>query len=410
MTAPILPLAGPDDGAASSWMPADEPDEAPAERPTNGAAPSWMSEPTRAETEAATRRMVEQVPAERARLATDDPDGERGAVHPLLAPDAPLASVYELIEAGIEVRPPPQAVMERLGARPLGEVSTDPPPPLLDDRLDPEGHTILYGPGGAGKGALTAQWIVRRVAAGGVVLIHDYENHPGEWARRIHGLGGSEATAGVIHAAPLTAAWGGKRGSLWIQAEDVRALVAATGATYLVIDSIVPACAGADPLKPEAAALYAGALEYIGLPALSLAHATKAEDMRYPFGSAFWANLARTTWSLKRDGERAILAHRKHNNYASLGRFVVTMTWADDTLREVWEQGYTIVLSERIAETLGDEALTVAELVDGLNEDDDGEPVKANSVRVALGRGIKAQPQRFTVEGVGTTARYRRIA
>lgn len=303
---------------------------------------------------------------------------------------------------------------ERFGARPLAEISTDPPPPLLIDRLDPEGHSILYGTGGVGKGTLAAWWTVQLVRAGRRVLIVDYENHPGEWARRIHGLGGADAVAGVVHVAPLTAAWQGVRGPLWQQAEELRNLAAQTGSDYVVIDSIVPACAGFDPMKPEAAALYAGGLELIEYPALSLAHVTKAEELRYPFGSAFWHNLARTTWSLKREGEGAILAHRKHNNYASLGKFVVNVTWLDDLPREVWEQGYSLALGDRIDEALGSGALSVAEIVALLNEDvdDDEDRVKANSVRTSLRRGLTAtakKPQRYTVEGTDDSAKYRRV-
>lgn len=282
------------------------------------------------------------------------------------------------------------------GARPLSEISGDPPPPLIVDRLDPEGHTILYGTGGVGKGTLTASWIVRLVGAGHRVLILDYENHPGEWRRRVDGLGGSSAVAGVHWSGPLTASWRGSRGAIWRQERDLAQLVADLGTTYLVIDSIVFACAGTDPMKPETAARYAGALEYLDVPVLSLAHVTKAEDLRYPFGSAFWHNGARTTWSLKRDGERAILAHQKHNNYASLGRFVVETTWIDNQPREIWERGYTVVLADRIDELLEvSPGLTHAEIVDALNDADDGEPVKSESVRKALQRGAKGDPSRW---------------
>ena len=194
-----------------------------------------------------------------------------------------------------------------LGARSLLAIPDDPPLPLLLDRLDPEGHTILFGPGGAGKGVLTASWIVGLVNAGRKVLILDYENHPSEWSRRVGGLGGDDARRAVVHVAPLSSSWNGQRGAIWHQADEIRALAQEHKPDVLVIDSIVMACAGADPMKPETAALYAGALERIGLPALSLAHVTKTEDLRYPFGSAFWHNFARTTWSLKPDAERAIL-------------------------------------------------------------------------------------------------------
>jgi AAA domain len=304
-------------------------------------------------------------------------------------------------------------VSARLGARRLAEISTAPPPPLLIERLDPEGHTILYGTGGTGKGMVAAWWIVRLVRAGGTVLILDYENHPGEWARRVQGLGGADVLGHAIHVAPLTAAWGGTRGPLWSQHEEIRQLALAIEATYVVIDSIVPACGGVDPMKPEAAALYAGGLEYIGLPALSLGHVNRADDLRYPFGSVFWHNLARTTWSLQRDGERAILQHRKHNNYAALGRFIVESTWHDDLLGEVAELDYGVVLADRIDVVLAGEALTIADILAKVNAElqEDEEPLKADSIRAALRRGIRAtarRPQRFTVDGTGENATYRR--
>jgi len=316
-------------------------------------------------------------------------------------------------DPAFELAPPGHSLADltvNLGVRSLLAIADDRPPPLLLERLDPEGHTILFGQGGAGKGVLAASWIAELVASGRTVLILDYENHPTEWSRRVGGLGGDYARAGVKHVAPLSASWNGRRGALWHQADDIRALVESISADVLVIDSIVVACAGADPMKPETAALYAGGLERIGLPALSLAHVTKTEDLRYPFGSAFWHNLARTTWSLKPDAERVILTHRKRNNHAGLGRFVVTITWRGDRPVEVWEQGYSAALADRIAEVIGSDRLTVSEMVDRLNadpDDEDTEAVKPDSARAALRRGVRIG--RFAVEGSGQTARYRQV-
>ena len=76
--------------------------------------------------------------------------------------------------------------------------------------------------------------------------------------------------------------------------------------------------------------------------------------MRYPFGSIFWHNLARTTWGLQADQSGAVvLSHRKHNNYASLGRFTVAATWTDGLLREVYERNYNMALKDRILEQIG---------------------------------------------------------
>lgn len=286
---------------------------------------------------------------------------------------------------------------ERAGARVLTSIPDGPPPPLFLDRLDPLGHTILYGTGGAGKGTLASEWIRRLADEGARVLIVDYENHPDEWARRLSGLGAGVLTDRVLHVAPFAPGWQLSRGPIWAQAPDLYELARAWGATYIVVDSIVPACGAIDPLKPEAAGQYAAALERIGLPVLSLAHVTKAEQVAYPFGSVFWHNLARLTWSLQVDGKRAVLVNRKANNYSRGGRYVVESTWQDGRPVEVWERAYSAVLADRIADALGEGRRTVEQLVAALNEGlaEDEVAVKPDSVRAALRRGLKGEDRRF---------------
>jgi hypothetical protein len=298
----------------------------------------------------------------------------------------------------------------RLGAIALAKISTAPPAPLLCDRLDPAGHTILYGTGGVGKGTFACYLITRLVAAGHRVLILDYENHGDEWARRYYGLAGRDGSEHVLWVAPLTAGWGGRRGAIWKQMTDVRELAMAFGATYVVIDSIVPACGGSDPMDPGTVALYAGALELLGMPVLSLGHVTKADDLRYPFGSVFWHNLARITWSLHKDGEKVVLTHRKSNNYVNQGKTIVTVTWLDGLPRDVAEVKYSTIVAERIADVLGNGSLAVGAIVARLNGDldEDEQPIKANTVRTALHRGLQSKSKRFTVEGTGEMATWRR--
>jgi AAA domain len=313
-------------------------------------------------------------------------------------------------DPGPEPPNPLSAQMARLGAIALADISTAPAAPLLCGRLDPASHTILYGSGGVGKGTYACYLITRLVAAGHRVLILDYENHGGEWSRRYHGLAGQEGSEHVLWVAPLTSGWSGRRGAIWQQVTDVRKLAMLFGATYVVIDSIVPACGGSDPMDPGTVALYAGALEYLGLPVLSLAHVTKADDLRYPFGSVFWHNLARVTWSLHRDGERTVLTHRKANSYANQGKTVVTVTWRDGLPRDVAEQAFSLVVADRIDEVLAGHSLPVAAIVARLNGDlEDGEEaIKPNTVRTALRRGLRVEPKRFTVAGTGEAAKWRR--
>jgi hypothetical protein len=326
-----------------------------------------------------------------------------GGSDPAIQADAPTDPEPETLD-------PLAAQMARLGAIALAELSTAPPAPLLCGRLDPTSHTILYGTGGVGKGTFACYLITRLVAAGHRVLILDYENHGDEWSRRYYGLAGRDGSEHVLWVAPLTAGWGGPRGAIWQQVTDVRDLATVFGATYVVIDSIVPACGGSDPMNPGTVALYVGALEYLGLPVLSLAHVTKADDLRYPFGSVFWHNLARITWSLHKDGERVILTHRKSNNYANQGRTVVTVTWRDGLPRDVAEQAYSAVVADRIEEVIASEALAVGTIVARLNVglEEDEEPTKANTVNKALHRGLRSEPKRFTVEGTGEMAKWRR--
>lgn len=402
------------------------------------AGPEWMRDPdapelaslrAEAETAAAERPWADEVEA----LTTpSDPAAAAYWTATLAAEAAAREAAGAAFRAGLEAEraererpltPEERAqlrliesigVLDRLGALPLSDVSTDPPAPLLVDLLDPEGHTIMYGTGGVGKGVLTAHVIVRLVEDGHRVLVVDYEDHPGEWARRVGSLGGSAAVAGVAWVAPLAASWKGARGAIWNQAGDLRELAEAWDATVVVVDSIVPAAAGSDPLEPRTPGLYAGALQYIGRPVLSLAHVTKDGGLAYPFGSVFWHNLARVTWSLSRDGERVQLVNRKANNYRMGGRYVVETTWRDDVPGEVWIRTYSAVLAERIDDVLGDEELTAAQVVAKLNADlgDGVERVREDTVAKALRRGLAARPsrpQRYTVSGTAATARYRRI-
>ncbi|MCC7372597.1 MAG: AAA family ATPase [Chloroflexi bacterium] len=291
---------------------------------------------------------------------------------------------------------------QRLGVRTLAEMSMEPPPPMLFGRLDPLGHTVLFGTGGVGKGLLAAWWTLQLAKAGQRVLICDYENHPDEWARRVYAMGGSHLLGEVIHVAPLTAAWGGQRGAIWEQADDLLRLASDWDATFLVIDSIVPACSGTDPLKPEAVSQYAGALELIGRPALSLGHVTKSDDLRYPFGSVFWHNLSRVTWSAKKSGERILLTHRKHNNYERQPATLVEISWLDGLPVDVFEKPAGEDLARRIETVLRSGPLTVSKICDALDEDlddEEAEPTKPNSVRTTLRRGQKDKPPRFVKIG-----------
>lgn len=105
--------------------------------------------------------------------------------------------------------------------------------------------------------------------------------------------------------------------------------------------------------------------------------------------------------SLVPDGEHGSkLQSRKHNNYPWGGAYMVTSDWLDGIPRNVTERSYAVSLAERIAEVLKGGSMTLAEIVAGLNgEDQDGEPVKRDTIRRTLQRGLTTTPKVWTVRG-----------
>lgn len=274
----------------------------------------------------------------------------------------------------------PSSALWRVGARNLADIDRSPAPPLIVDRISPDGHTILFGPGNVGKGLLASSWIVQHVQAEGRVLILDFEDHPNEWARRIWGLGGADmlgADAPIRHVSPLRLGMPN-----WPLLADA---AREHGATLLVIDSLAYAIPGMDPSDPQAATAYSAVIQPFGIPVLSLAHMNRAGDDRYPFGSVFWHAGARITWSLTPDGtDAAKLTSRKHNNYEWQGAYSVTSDWLDDSPRAVSERSYNATVAERI-----DEALPASLDEIEVSMAEDGVPVKRATIRRTLQRGLR---------------------
>ena len=89
---------------------------------------------------------------------------------------------------------------------------------------------------------------------------------------------------------------------------------------FLIVDSIAVACGGA-PESAELANRFMLALRRLRVGSLLIAHVNRSEtgDQK-PFGSAFWANNARSTWFIQRSDEAsderrvtATMFHRKVN-------------------------------------------------------------------------------------------------
>lgn len=300
------------------------------------------------------------------------------------AADAVGVDVVELISQAKAEGIDRATLWERLGSKLGSELDDSTPPPLLVDRIDPLGHTILFGPGGVGKGALSTSWVTQLVASGKRVAIFDYENHEGEWGRRMKGLG---CDLGKVRwFAPLTFKHD-PRAALWDQIELLKMAVEQFEADVVLVDSIVMACMGIDPSEAEAATRYTAAIEYLGKPVLSLAHVNRARDYTQPFGSTFWHTGARVTWSLHEENEVKLLTNRKANNYEKVAQQRISMDWADGRLVYVGEKANAQFLRDKIVwwlKALG--SSTVGELTGHINEDNAEEEVKPTTVRRALQR------------------------
>jgi bifunctional DNA primase/polymerase-like protein/primase-like protein len=267
----------------------------------------------------------------------------------------------------------------------LGDFSTDVAPEPLFGRLDPE-HTILYGVGGSGKGSLSASWLKQLQDVGRQPAVLDFENHPTEWARRLFYLGGDIGS--VPYYGPLGKDWPGPPGNILTLAPYLRQQIEGDGVDFLIIDSIIPAISGADPLATDAPTAYQMALGIIGLPVLSLGHVTKQQSMAFPFGSVMWHSYARVTWSLGKEGDILVLANHKANNSPYLGRYAVDLHWDNGKLLAVSERDFDTTLADRAVEVLADSAepMTVQEIADLLNSSTDGQTIKAESIKRELNR------------------------
>ena len=73
--------------------------------------------------------------------------------------------------------------------RTLADVSDAPLEPLLFGAIETSGGTIMSAPGGTGKGFTGIYFCDLGVSEGMTPLVIDFENRPGEWSRRLSGLG-----------------------------------------------------------------------------------------------------------------------------------------------------------------------------------------------------------------------------
>src|SRR5262245_25938979 len=166
---------------------------------------------------------------------------------------------------------------------------------LADGLMVPEGATVLYGPGGVGKGHVACE-AIRHLLLDGPVLIVDYEAHPSEWKRRLAAMLTRADQRNVIHMVPPE--------SLPKSEQLVRSVIRDTGAMSLVLDSYqaaTPSGKATAEIADTPRDMF-GSLARIGVPSLVLAHVPKssADHPPYPYGSVFIHAYARMTWSIAR--------------------------------------------------------------------------------------------------------------
>jgi hypothetical protein len=259
---------------------------------------------------------------------------------------------------------------------------------------------------------MVASWlIVRLVRDGHVVTVIDYEGHEREWGSRLRGLGLTDDELDRVHyRAPFGADWTAQTGALVKVAELIRDDVAATGTTYIVVDSYSVATSNGDTMGGEAAAReFFGALAVIGLPALVIAH-VRGDSGRFPdrpFGSVFVHNLARETWAAERLGDddpetdpdlirfgpsvlSLELRNKKANARPRAAAQFVTFTFHQDGTVATDDQAPGRTVADMAAVALADGPLTVRDLAAAI-KDDTGEAVSTDS----LERAMRRAPRRF---------------
>jgi hypothetical protein len=154
-----------------------------------------------------------------------------------------------------------------------------------------EHPTVFFGDGGSAKSYL-ALWIAGQMAQKGLrVAMFDWELSGPDHRVRLKSLFGT-AMPLILYARcerPLIA-----------EADRLRRIVDDEKIEYAIYDSVAVACDG-PPESAEIAARYFRAVRSIGCGSGHIAHVSKAEGSdQTPFGSAFWNNLARATWYVKR--------------------------------------------------------------------------------------------------------------
>ena len=190
------------------------------------------------------------------------------------------------------------AILLRDAVEPIGARELVPPLVLADLPV------VINGDGGTGKSMLalalgvmvqTGQPIITglETRARRNVALLDWEMSPWEHRERLRAITG-EPMPDLVYVPCLR--------PLREEVDRLRRIARDRGIGYWIVDSAAPACGG-EPESAEVALAFFGALRALGGGSLIVAHVTKNGDDGKPFGSAFWSNLARSTWYVRKQQE-----------------------------------------------------------------------------------------------------------
>lgn len=225
----------------------------------------------------------------------------------------------------------------------LAEAPESPPyQSLLEPILIPNGTTILFGPGGSMKSyvalamALSLQTGTELIkglppAKQMNVAFCDWEWNASVHRDRMIQLAGTDVP-GLRYLKCIL--------PLREERDRIRHMIRERNIEFLFIDSIAKS-AGDEPETAKTANEYATILDSFEIPACLVGHITKSDrrkkvDTDTLFGSIFWENNARSTWSLQLSEGSPIsrlgFFHKKHNLTRKSLPFTVEIEEAEDRL------------------------------------------------------------------------------